>query len=174
MTKHYCPKPIIVAANGKVFGGGAEMLLAADIALISSDGLIGFPETSHALFPGGGGAPLRIGRSIHLKHATELLLTGRPIDAELALAWGLVNRAVDEEKLLDEALDIAQAIIANGPVAIRMTKLAIYDCMDKSFISESDGWRMMSEFDAGAKRTEDAQEGTLAFSQKRKPEWKGR
>ena len=174
MTRRYWSKPIIIAANGKVVGGGAEMLLASDLAVISDDATISFPEVKNALFPGGGGAPLRIGRSIHLKHAVELLLTGRPIDAQTAVQWGLANRAVPEDKLMDTALDLAQAIMANGPLAVRMTKRAVYDCMDKSFISESDGWRMMEELNEQAKNSEDAHEGTSAFMEKRPTAWKGR
>lgn len=174
MTRRYWDKPIILAANGKVVGGGAEMLLASDLALLSSDGSVSFPEVKNALFPGGGGAPLRIGRSIHLKHAVELLLTGKPIDADTALAWGLVNHVVAEEDLLDAAMDLARSIMDNGPLAVRMTKRAIYDCMDKSFLSESSGWRMMEELNERAKASADAQEGTTAFKEKRKPVWSGR
>lgn len=174
MTRRFWRKPIIIAANGKIVGGGAEMLLASDLAVITEGSSVSFPEVKNALFPGGGGAPLRIGRSIHLKHAVELLLTGRPIDADTAVAWGLANRVVPEERLLDEALELAHAIMDNGPLAVRMVKLAIYDCMDKSFISESDGWRMMEEMSERAKGTEDAMEGTSAFKEKRTPVWKGR
>lgn len=174
MTRRFWRKPIIIAANGKIVGGGAEMLLASDLAIITEESSVSFPEVKNALFPGGGGAPLRIGRSIHLKHAVELLLTGRPIDADTALAWGLVNRVVPKERLLDEAMKLAHAIMDNGPLAVQMTKLAIYDCMDKSFISESDGWRMMEAMNEQAKGTEDAAEGTTAFKEKRKPVWKGR
>lgn len=173
MTRKLWSKPIIIAANGKVVGGGAEMLLASDMAVLSDDAQVSFPETKNALFPGGGGAPLRIGRSIHLKHAVELLLTGRPIDAQTAVMWGLANRCVPEDQLIDEAMDLALAVMANGPLAVRITKRAIYDCMDKSFISESDGWRMMEEYQALAANSEDAQEGTTAFKEKRKPVWKG-
>ena len=174
MTRRFWKKPIIMAANGKIVGGVAEMLLASDLAVISDDATVSFPEVKNALFPGGGGAPLRIGRSIHLKHAIELLLTGRPIDAQTAVQWGLANRAVPEESLMDAAMDLARAIMDNGPLAVQLTKLAVYDCMDKSFISESDGWRMMEAMNEQAKNSEDATEGTAAFMEKRQPAWKGR
>lgn len=174
MTRRYWKKPLIIAANGKVVGGGAEMLLASDLAILSDDGIVSFPEVKNALFPGGGGAPLRIGRSIHLKHALELLLTGDPIDASTAVAWGLANRCVPEEQLMDAAFELAHRIMANGPLAVRITKQAIYESMDKSFLSESDGWRLMDRFQELATDSEDAHEGTSAFKEKRKPVWKGR
>ena len=174
MTRRYWKKPIIIAANGKVVGGGAEMLLASDLAIISDDAIVSFPEVKNALFAGGGGAPLRIGRSIHLKHALELLLTGDAIDAQTAVAWGLANRCVPEEDLMKAAIDLAHRIMANGPLAVRITKQAIYESMDKSFLSESDGWRLMDRFQELAANSEDAHEGTTAFKEKRKPVWRGR
>ena len=165
---------IILAANGKVVGGGAEMLLAADLAILTDDGMVAFPEAKSGLFPGNGGAPLRIGRSIHLKHAMELLLTGAPIDAATAVQWGLANRAVPEAELMDAALSLAKAIMANGPYALNLIKQAVYDSMDKSFLAESDGWRMMDMYQELAANSEDAAEGTTAFREKRAPQWKGR
>lgn len=174
MTRKLWKKPIILAANGKVVGGGAEMLLAADLAILTDDGSVAFPEARNGLFPGNGGAPLRIGRSIHLKHAMELLLTGAPIDAATAVQWGLANRAVPEDQLLDAAFDLAHKIMANGPLALSLIKQAVYDCMDKSFLAESDGWRMMDLYQQVAADSEDAMEGTTAFREKRAPQWKGR
>lgn len=88
--------------------------------------------------------------------------------------WGLANRCVPEEELLDAAMDLAKKIMANGPLAVQITKRAVYECMDKSFISESDGWRLMERYQELAQNSEDAQEGTTAFREKRKPVWKGR
>lgn len=174
MTRKLWRKPIILAANGKVVGGGAEMLLASDLAVLTEDGSVAFPEAKSGLFPGNGGAPLRIGRSIHLKHAMELLLTGQPIDAATAVQWGLANRAVPEDQLMDVAFDLARKIMANGPLAVSLIKQAVYDCMDKSFLAESDGWRMMDLYQQVAADSEDAHEGTTAFREKRAPQWKGR
>lgn len=173
MTRKLWEKPIIIAANGKVVGGGAEMLLASDLAILSDDAQVSFPEVKNALFPGGGGAPLRIGRSIHLKHAMELLLTGMPIDAQTAVSWGLANRCVPEDQLMDAAFELARAITRNGPLAIKLTKRAVYECMDKSFIPESDGWRLMDQYQQIAQFSQDAHEGTTAFKEKREPVWKG-
>jgi enoyl-CoA hydratase/carnithine racemase len=174
MTRHYCSKPIIAAVNGKAVGGGAEMLLACDLVVISNDGFISFPEVRHSLLATGGGGLLRIGRSVPIKRAMELMLTGDPIDAQTAYDWGLVNRVCEPGKAVDVAFELAKAITKNGPLAVAWTKLAIYDCMDKSFLAQTDGWRMMIEMDVRAKKTEDAHEGEAAFTEKRNPVWKGR
>ncbi len=174
MTRRYVSKPVIAAVRGLAVGGGAEMVMAADVALITEGGAIGFPEVNRNLLATGGGALLRMGRSIHFKHAMELALTGDPIDAETALSWGLVNHVVPEDELMDRALELARAITKNGPIAVRMTKMALCDCMDKSFLSLSDGWRMMAEFDKAIKKTEDAAEGERAFAEKRAPRWRNR
>lgn len=174
MTRHYCPKPIIAAVNGKAVGGGAEMVMAADLSVMTSDGLISFPEVKYSLLATGGGALLRAGRSIPFKRAMELMLTGDPIDAQTAYDWNLINRIAEPGKALDAALELAEKIAQNGPIAIEWTKLLLNDCMDKSFMSQTDGWRMMLDFDKTIKATEDAREGERAFVEHRAPEWKKR
>lgn len=174
MTRHYWDKPIIVACNGKALGGGAGMLMAADLALISTDGEVGFPEVCRGRFPGADGATLRSAQYLHPKHAAQMLLTGLPIDADTAVAWGIANRAVSPEKLMDEALEMARAIIANGPYAVRLTKKALYECMGGNPLPDSPGWKLMDAYDAEANATEDAIEGAAAFAEKRAPHWQGR
>lgn len=174
ITGRYCKKPIISAINGIAVGGGAELLLASDLAVISSDGRIGFPEPSIGLLAAGGGGLLKIGRSIPLKFAAEMILTGDPIDAATALEWGLVNRVVEGDSVLDCALELARAIAKNGPIAIERSKFLLYDSLDKSYLNQADGWRMMLEADRDIKHTEDAEEGTRAFAEKREPHWQHR
>lgn len=174
MTRHYISKPIIIAVNGKAIGGGAEMLISSDLAVLSSDGTIGFPEVKRALLATGGGGLLKIGRSIPVKRAMELMLTAETIDAETALDWGLVNRISEPGKALDTAFELAQQIIKNGPLAIRWTKMAIYDCMDKPWLAQTDGWRMMLDLDKQSKKTLDAKEGEAAFAEHRDPQWQAK
>ena len=145
------------------------MLLAADLAILTDDGMVAFPEAKSGLFPGNGGAPLRIGRSIHLKHAMELLLTGAPIDAATAVQWGLANRAVPEAELMDAALSLAKAIMANGPYALNLIKQAVYDSMDKRLAHDGHVPRARSEFGRCRRRhngiprkTRTAVEGTIS------------
>lgn len=174
ITRHFCPKPIIAAVNGRALGGGAEMALAADLCVMTSDGAISFPEIKRALLATGGGALLRAGRALPIKRAMELMLTGDPISAETAYEWGLVNALAEPGHVLDEALKLAERITCNGPLAIKATKRAIYECMDKSIMSDSDGWDMMMDLDVAIKKTRDAHEGEVAFAEKREPRWEGR
>jgi enoyl-CoA hydratase/carnithine racemase len=174
MTAHYVAKPLIAAVNGKAFGGGAEIMLTADLAVISADGMIGFPEVARALTAAGGGGLLRLGRSIPVKRAMEMLLTGQPVSAQTALEWGLVNRVVEPGQALDAAIELGQAIVKNGPLAVARTKQAVYECMDKPWLASSDGWRMMFEIVRTMDQTEDAKEGQTAFAEKRPPVWAGR
>lgn len=171
LTGHFCPKPIICAVNGKAFGGGAEILLASDLGVISSDGSISLPEIHVGLLAAGGGGLLKLGRSIPLKFAAELVMTGDPIDAQTALTWGLVNRVVEPEQLLDTAIDLAKRIMKNSPAAVSRSKFLLYDCMDKSFMNLSDGWRMMVESDWAIKKSPEGIEGQAAFNEKRNPSW---
>lgn len=173
MSRHYCPKPIIAAVNGRALGGGAEMVMAADLAVMTVDGAISFPEVKHSLLATGGGALLRAGRSIPFKRAMELMLTGEWLDAQTAFEWGLVNRVAEPGRALDCAIDLARAVLKNGPIAIEWTKLLLHDSMDKSFITQSDGWRAMLEFDKRIKKTHDAHEGEAAFAEGRQPVWRG-
>lgn len=108
VTGRYLSKPVIIAVNGKCIGGGAEILLAADLAIVSSDCVISLPEIKQGLLAAGGGGLLRLGKSIPIKLAMELALTGDPIDAKTALSWGLVNRVVDNRAVLKEAISLAK------------------------------------------------------------------
>lgn len=171
LTGHFCPKPIIAAINGKAVGGGCEILMACDLGVISSDGQLALPEVHVGLLASGGGGLLKIGRSIPLKFAAEMVLTGDRIDAETALLWGLVNRVAEPGHVLDEAIKLAERILRNSPAAIARSKYLLYDSMDKSFMNLSSGWYTMVQSDIDIKKTEEAREGELAFAEKRDPSW---
>ncbi len=168
-------KPVIAAVNGMCFGGGAEILLACDLAVISSDCTIGYPEVKRNLLAAGGGALMRLAQAIPVKYAMELLLTGEEIDAEKAVAWGLANRVAEPGQVLDEACKLAAAIAKNGPIAIRRTKELVYECMNAPWIADNNLiWNAILASDLDIKKTEDAAEGELAFAEKREPVWKNR
>jgi enoyl-CoA hydratase/carnithine racemase len=175
ITGHYIEKPVIAAVEGMCMGGGAEILLACDIGVLSSDCVIGYPEVKRGLVAGGGAALLRLAQAIPVKFALELLLTGQNIDAQTAVSWGMANHIAEPGHTLERALQIAEAIAANGPVAVRLTKRQVYENLDRGWLRENNpGWDAAMAADMNIKQTEDAHEGSTAFAEKRPPIWKNR
>jgi enoyl-CoA hydratase/carnithine racemase len=161
--------PVIAAINGFAFGGGTELALACDIRIASKNVVMGLTETSLAVIPGAGGTQ-RLPRIVGLAKAKELIYTARRITADDALVIGLVNRVVEPESLLDAALELAQEIAKNGPVAIAQAKFAINFGMEASLgvalPLESKAYEVTIP-------TKDRVEALAAFAEKRKPEFKG-
>lgn len=175
ITGRYCTKPIIAAVNGICMGGGAEIVLACDLAVLSADCVIGYPEVKRSLLAAGGAALLRQAQAIPVKFAMELLLTGEDIDAQTAVRWGLANRVAEPGKVLDEALELAYAIARNAPIAVRQTKRLVYECLNAGWLREGNpAWETIMDADLAIKETEDAHEGEMAFAEKRDPVWKNR
>jgi enoyl-CoA hydratase/carnithine racemase len=163
------PKPVIGAANATAVAGGFELLLACDLIVASSAAKFGIPEVKRSLFAAGGGVFLSA--RIPLAQALELGLTGDPIDAERALALGLVNQVVAPDRVLPEALALAERIAANGPLGVRATKelmrLAATGTLEEARARQAVLQRQVFG-------SEDAREGALAFVEKRAPQWKSR
>lgn len=162
-------KPVIAAVNGVCMAAGAEILLGTDLRITSSNARFGWPEAKHALIPFAG-TLARLPRQIPYCHAMELLLTGRTIDAERALAWGLINQIVPPEDVLTTAEQRAREICANGPLAIReikrITRSAIGQPLDTGYALEDQSYRIIMN-------STDAKEGPKAFMEKRKPVFNG-
>lgn len=118
------PVPVIAAVKGYTVGGGCELALAADLRVAGRSARLGQPEVGLGIIPGAGGTH-RLPRVVGLGRAKELILTGRIVDAQEALAMGLVNRVVDDARVLDEALAVAADIARQGGLAIRLAKLAL-------------------------------------------------
>jgi enoyl-CoA hydratase len=118
------PQPTIAAVNGFALGGGTEVVLSCDIRIASERAKFAAPEVSLGITPGFGGTQ-RLPRAIGTANALDLMLTGRMIDAQEAVAMGLVNRVVPHEQLGDEVMKTARAIAANGKNAVRLTKRAV-------------------------------------------------
>ena len=118
------PQPTIGVVNGFAFGGGTELLLACDLRVAAAHAQLGLTETSLAIIPGAGGTQ-RLPRLVGRSRAKDLILTARRIDAAEAERIGLVNRIAPEGRLRETALEIAQQIAGNGPVAVRAAKAAI-------------------------------------------------
>lgn len=160
--------PIVGAVNGTAVAGGFELVLACDVAVVSSEARFGIPEVKRGLFAGGGGTVL--GTRIPLAIALEMGLTGDDIDAHRAYELGLVNRVVPPEEVLDGALELAGRIAANGPLGLAATKELLW----RSALDPTTVPGRQLEWQQIVLNSEDAREGSLAFVEKRPPVWKGR
>jgi enoyl-CoA hydratase len=164
------PKPVIVAVNGYALGGGCELALGGDIILASDNASFGQPEVNLGIIPGFGGTQ-RLPRLVGRTRALELIFTGERITADEALRIGLVNRVVPQAELLDVARQIAATIAEKAPLAIALAKRAVYEGLE---LSPREGNVLESRYFGESVGTEDRQEGTSAFLEKRKPVWKAK
>lgn len=164
------PQPVIAAINGYALGGGCELILGCDIRICSNKAKLGFPEVDLGVIPAYGGTQ-RLGRLIGLGKAKELILTGDSIAAQEAEKIGLVNKVVEHENLMDEALVFAKKIIKNGPLAVRMAKAALNT---SASIDLSSGMVFEKMVQATLITTQDKKEGIAAFKEKRQPNFTGR
>jgi len=164
------PKPLIAAVNGFALGGGCELAMACDIIVAGEDARFGQPEINLGLIPGAGG-PQWLPRAVGKSLAMKLNLTGEMIDAKTALAAGLVSDVVPPELTVDTALEIAQTIASKAPVAVRMAKAAVLKAFEMPLSAGLDYERRALDVSFA---TEDKDEGTAAFLEKRKPDFKGR
>ncbi|XP_076468803.1 methylglutaconyl-CoA hydratase, mitochondrial-like [Babylonia areolata] len=167
------PMPTIAAIDGAALGGGLEMALACDMRIASSNAKIGLVETALAIIPGGGGTQ-RLPRAIGVPKAKELIFTSRVLDGEQAQQMGVVNHAVQQNKqgsaAYERALELAEEILPQGPIALRMAKLAINQ---GSEVDLSSGMKYEEAYYAQVIPTKDRIEGLTAFREKRKPNYKG-
>lgn len=163
-------KPLVAAINGIAFGGGLEIALACDIRIASENARLGTPEVTLGLIPAWGGTQ-RLPRMIPWCLAAELLLTGKPVDAQEAYRIGLVNRVVTAEELMPTAMEWAENLCRVGPLAVRAAKEAM---IRGSGVTLEEGLRLEREFSARVYGTEDFIEGTSAFLEKRKPDFKAK
>ncbi|MFN8586344.1 MAG: enoyl-CoA hydratase-related protein [Candidatus Eisenbacteria bacterium] len=157
------PKPVIAAVNGFAFGGGCELALACHIRLASDNAVMGLPEVKLGIIPGYGGTQ-RLPRLVGPGRAFELVLSGRPVKADEAAAIGLVNRVVPQADLLAEAIKLATAIAANGPLAVQ----AAMECIVRGMnLSLDQGLRFESGRFGILAASDDMHEGLQAFLDKR-------
>jgi enoyl-CoA hydratase len=162
-------KPLIAAVEGWALAGGFELMLACDLVVAGEGSRFGVPEVKRALVAGGGAAIL-LPRRIPYAAAMELLLTGEAIDAGRAAQLGLVNRLVPDGAALDGALRLAEAIGANGPLAVAVTKQIARSQADWTL---TEGWQRQAELYKPVFDSQDAREGAAAFAEKRPPVWRG-
>jgi enoyl-CoA hydratase len=163
-------KPLIAAIEGFAVAGGLEVALACDLIVAARGAMLGIPEVKRSLVAAGG-ALLRLPRAVPRPVAMELALTGDPISAERAYELGLVNRITEPGGALTEALALAEAIAANGPLALAATKRIL---TEGAAWTEAEFWAKQGEISGPVFGSEDAREGATAFAEKRAPVWKGR
>ena len=169
LTEKSPVKPLIAAVEGYALAGGMELMISCDMIVAHKDAKFGIPEAKRGLAAAAGGL-MKLPDLIPPKIAMELALTGDFIDAQRAYDLGLLNRVVDGSAL-DAAIELANAITANGPIAVRVSK---------QIVNESRGWPLDERWDRQAEllpqvfMSEDAREGSLAFAEKRAPNWKGK
>lgn len=161
-------KPIIAAINGFALGGGCELAMACDLRIAAENAKLGLPELNLGIIPGAGGTQ-RLVSLVGLGKAKELIYTGEILDANAALDIGLVNKVVEQDDLLNAAIEMANKIINKGPLALRLAKLAINSTQN---ISAGLSIEALSQSILFA--SEDKYEGASAFLEKRKPSFKGK
>jgi enoyl-CoA hydratase len=163
-------KPLIAAVEGFAVAGGLEVALACDLIVAARGARLGVPEVKRSLVAAGG-ALLRLPRALPRNVAMELALTGELIQAERAYELGLVNRLTDPGEALATAMELAETIAANGPLALAATKRVMAESVDWP---GSEFFERQSEIVDPVWSSEDAREGATAFAEKRPPVWKGR
>lgn len=162
-------KPLIAAMEGYALAGGTEIVLATDLVVASRTAKFGIPEVKRGLVAAGGGL-LRLPKRIPYQKALELALTGDNFTAEEAAAWGFVNKLTEPGEALAGALELAERITANGPLAVAVTKEVIVKSAEWS---EAEMWKKQGELIGPVFSSKDAIEGATAFAEKRKPNWTG-
>ncbi|RYF76638.1 MAG: crotonase/enoyl-CoA hydratase family protein [Comamonadaceae bacterium] len=163
-------KPVIAAVNGACLAGGMEMLLGTDIRIAADHAVFGLPEVRRGVIPFAGSL-VRLTRQIPHALAMEFLLTGEPVTAAQAQRLGLVNHVVPAADVLPRALELAQRIAANGPVAVQAVKRTV---RDTSGLPLAQAWAVENEAKRVVMASDDAREGPRAFMEKREARFTGR
>ncbi|HET7807765.1 MAG TPA: enoyl-CoA hydratase-related protein [Gaiellaceae bacterium] len=162
--------PLVAAVSGFCLGGGCELALSCDLIVASETAQFGQPETGLGIIPGAGGTQ-RLTRAVGKALAMDVILSGRRLSAHEALAAGLVARVVAKEAWLDEAKRIARDIAEKGPVATRLAKESVDRAHETTLTAGLEAERRALYL---AFASEDAREGLTAFTEKRKPGFRGR
>jgi len=165
-----CRKPVIAAVAGLALGGGCELAMMCDFIIAADNARFGQPEVKVGTLPGAGGTQ-RLARAVGKAMAMDMCLTGRTLDAQEALSYGLVSRVVPLDRLLDEALTAAAQIASYSGMAVRLNKEAVNRAYETTLAEGVQFERRLLHASFGS---EDQKEGMQAFVQKRKPLWRHR
>jgi enoyl-CoA hydratase/carnithine racemase len=165
-----CRTPLVAAVSGWALGGGCELALVCDLIVASETAQLGQPEITLGIIPGGGGSQ-RLARVVGKQRAMELVLTGRRVDAKEAASMGIVNTVAGKGEWLEAALEVARKIASRPPIAARLAKQAVLSAEETAMSAGLEQERRLYELAMG---TEDRVEGTRAFLEKRRPEFRGR
>jgi enoyl-CoA hydratase len=163
-------KPVIAAVDGPALAGGTEIVLSCDLVVASTTASVGIPEVKRSLVAAGGGL-FRLPQRIPLNVAMECALTGDPISAERAAAFGLVNELCAPGGALEAARTLAARVTANAPLAVRESRRILLESLE---VDEDTSWRSSEEGIRLVMGTDDLKEGIDAFLEKRPPAWTGR
>lgn len=163
-------KPVIAAVNGYALGGGCELAMACHIRVASENAIFGQPEVNLGIIPGYGGTQ-RLARLINPGRAMEYILTGDMIKADEAYRIGLVNHVYAQKELMAKAVELAEKIASKAQVAVRMAVKAVVATKETS---QQEGQKLEAGLFAVCIGSEDFKEGTAAFLEKRKPEFKNK
>jgi enoyl-CoA hydratase len=170
ITQRAAAKPLIAAVEGFAVAGGLEVALACDLIVAARGARLGIPEVKRSLVAAGGGL-LRLPRMLPRNIAMEMALTGDPMPAERGYELGLVNRLAEPGGALAAALELADAVAQNGPLALAASKRILNESADWP---DSEFFARQAEITEPVMASEDAREGATAFAEKRAAVWKGR
>ena len=159
--------PVIAAINGYALGGGMELAMACDIRLASTKAKLGQPEVNLGLIPGYAGTQ-RLPRLVGMGNALYILMSGDMFSAEQAFQWGLVQKIVEPENLLEEAIKIAKIIASKGKNAVALVKKVARDGIEMNF---NEAQELEAKEFGKLFNTNETKEGISAFLEKRKPNW---
>ncbi|MBD0024476.1 crotonase/enoyl-CoA hydratase family protein [Gordonia pseudamarae] len=173
IVRHWISTPVIAAVNGFALGGGTEIVLTADLAVIDETATMGLPEVRRGIVAAAGGL-LRIHRQVPQKIAAEIALTGEPISAARAYELGLVNRIAPAGTALDVALELAATIARNAPLAVAESKRVMHETALDERGWDDRSWQINKTAIRTVFASADAKEGPRAFAEKRPPQWTGR
>ncbi len=164
------PLPVIAAVNGHAYGGGFETVLSCDFAYAAATARFALTEVTLGIMPGAGGTQ-NLPRAVGERRAKEIIMTGRPVSAQQAYEWGVLNAVCEPHELMPRVLETARAIAANAPLSVRQIKKAVRFGMQMELKT---AYRFEVEAYNHLVETEDRHEGVRAFNEKRKPVFKGR